>query len=82
MVSLNRETLVTLAIVVALTATFYLYKELKQTNQDVLSCKTYSQTLASQLVSMSQAPVDDTKKQRKKTVTVKEESDTVDDLSE
>ena len=77
MVSLNRETFVTLSIVVALAAAFYLYKELKQTNQDVLNCKTYTQTLASQLVSLSQAPVNDTKKQRK----VKEEP-VVEDLSE
>ena len=79
MVSLNRETFVTLSVVVALAAAFYLYKELKQTNQDVLNCKTYTQTLATQLVSLSQAPVDDTKKRRK----VKEESVTVvDELSE
>ena len=75
--SLNRETFVTISIVVALAAAFYLYRELKQTNQDVLNCKTHTQTLASQLVSLSQAPVNDTKKQRK----VKEEP-VVEDLSE
>ena len=79
MVALDRETLTVAAIAVALAGTFYLYKELKQTNQDVLNCKTYTQTLATQLVSLSQAPVDDTKKRRK----VKEESVTiVDELSE
>jgi hypothetical protein len=73
MVALDRETLTAAAIAVALAATFYLYKELKQTNQDVLNCKNYSQTLASQLTSItSQAPVDDVKKYKKK-VTIKEE---------
>ena len=54
----NRDTLVTIAIMIALASTFYLYKELKQTNQDVLNCKTYSQTLSSQiaLTSSRQAP--------------------------
>ena len=70
MVALDRETLTVAAIAVALAGTFYLYKELKQTNQDVVDCKNYTQTLALQL--SSQAPVDDVKKYKKK-VTIKEE---------
>jgi hypothetical protein len=72
MVALDRETITMAAIAIALAGTFYLYKELKQTNQDVLTCKNYSQTLANQLSSLSQAPVDDVKKYKKK-VTIKEE---------
>ena len=70
MVALDRETLTVAAIAVALAGTFYLYKELKQTNQDVVDCKNYTQTLALQL--SSQAPVDDVKKYKKK-VAIKEE---------
>lgn len=73
MVALDRETLTAAAIAIALAGTFYLYKELKQTNQDVLNCKNYAQTLASQLQSLSSpAPVEDMKKYKKK-VTIKEE---------
>ena len=83
MVCLNRETFVTLAIVVALAAIFYLYKELKQTNQSVSHL--VSQSLSSQSVSISRAPPIDnnTNKQRKKIVVIKEEPGVVvEDLSE
>jgi hypothetical protein len=80
MVALDRETITMAAIAIALAGTFYLYKELKQTNQDVLHCKNYSQTLANQLTSLSShAPVDDVKKYKKK-VTIKEEDPVVEDL--
>ena len=56
--SINRETLTLAAIVVALASVFYLYKELKKTNNDIQSCKTFSQALAQQL---THTPVHDTK---------------------
>lgn len=74
--SVNRDMIVTAAIMVALAATIYLYKELKQTNQDVLNCKTYAQSLSSRM-----AADDNTNKRR----IVKEElgaSPPVEDLSE
>lgn len=55
---MNRETLTLVAVVVALASVFYLYKELKKTNSDIQSCKTFSQALAQQL---TQTPVYDTK---------------------
>lgn len=69
--SLNRETLTLVAVVIALASVFYLYKELKKTNTDVMNCKTFSQALAQQI---TQAPVRETRPKQKKQVTIKEES--------
>ena len=68
--SLNRETLTLVAVVIALASVFYLYKELKKTNTDVMNCKTFSQALAQQI---TQTPVRETKPKQKKHVTIKEE---------
>ena len=68
--SLNRETLTLAAVVIALASVFYLYKELKKTNTDVMNCKTFSQALAQQI---TQTPVRETKPKQKKRVTIKEE---------
>jgi hypothetical protein len=68
--SLNRETVTLIAAVIALASAFYLYKELKKTNADVTSCKTFSQALAQQI---TQTPVNDTIPKQKKQVTIKEE---------
>jgi hypothetical protein len=68
--SLNRETLTLVAVVIALASVFYLYKELKKTNTDVMNCKTFSQALAQQI---TQPPVRETKPKQKKRVTIKEE---------
>ena len=68
--SLNRETLTLVAVVIALASVFYLYKELKKTNTDVMNCKTFSQALAQQI---TQTPVRDTRPKQKKQVTIKEE---------
>jgi len=68
--SLNRETLTIVAVVIALASVFYLYKELKKTNTDVMNCKTFSQALAQQI---TQTPVRETRSKQKKHVTIKEE---------
>ena len=77
--SLNRETLTLVAVVIALASVFYLYKELKKTNTDVMNCKTFSQALAQQI---TQTPVRETKPKQTKHVTIKEEESTVVDEGE
>lgn len=74
--SMNRETLTLVAVVVALASVFYLYKELKKTNSDVMSCKTYSQALAQQL---TQTPVRETKPKQKRRVTIQEEPEVLEE---
>lgn len=59
MVSFNRETMMMVAVVIALAATFYMYKELQKTKQDVQS---FSSGMTTQLQTLSHALTNDVKK--------------------
>ena len=59
MVSFNRETMMMVAVVIALAATFYMYKELQKTKQDVQS---FSSGMTTQLQTLSHALTNDAKK--------------------
>ena len=65
MINLNKETMMIVAVVVALGATFYMYKELQKTKQDVQGLTTNSQTLGTQFVNLTKALARDTHEQEK-----------------
>ena len=77
--SINRETLTLVAVVVALASVFYLYKELKKTNSDVMNCKTFSQALAQQI---TQPPVNEAKPKHRKRVIIKDEPEIIEEAEE
>jgi hypothetical protein len=75
MINLNKETMMIVAVVVALGATFYMYKELQKTKQDVQGLTTNSQTLGTQFVNLTKALARDTHEQEKTKDVDEEEKD-------
>jgi hypothetical protein len=63
MLNVNKETMMMVAVVVALLATFYMYKELQRTKQDVQGLATNGQKLDTQFSELTQALANDTDEQ-------------------
>ena len=62
MLNVNKETMLMVAVVVALLATFYMYKELQKTKQDVQGLATNGQKLDSQFSELTHALANDANK--------------------
>jgi hypothetical protein len=75
MLNLNKETMMMAAVIVALAATFYMYKELQKTKQDVQGLTTNSQSLGTQFVNLTKALARDTHEQEKPKDVDEEEKD-------
>jgi len=73
--NLNKETMMMVAVIVAVVATFYMYKELQKTKQEVHGLTTNSQKLGTQLINLSQALARDTNVQEEPKVDDEEEKD-------
>lgn len=67
MLNVNKETMMMVAVVVALLATFYMYKELQKTKQDVQGLATNSQKLDSQFSELTRALANDANEQEDET---------------
>lgn len=67
MLNVNKETMMMVAVVVALLATFYMYKELQKTKQDVQGLATNSQKLDSQFSELTHALANDANEQEDET---------------
>lgn len=63
MLNVNKETMMMVAVVVALLATFYMYKELQKTKQDVQGLATNGQKLDSQFSELTHALANDANEQ-------------------
>jgi len=72
MVDFNRETMMVAAVVVALIATVYMYKELQKTKQDVEAVRTASTGFTNQISTLARALANDVPKPQ---VEVKEEEE-------
>lgn len=62
MVEFNRETMMVAAVVVALIATLYMYKELQKTKQEVDAVKAASSGFTNQLTNLAHALANDVPK--------------------
>lgn len=67
MLNVNKETMMMVAVVVALLATFYMYKELQKTKQDVQGLATNGQKLDSQFSELTRALANDANEQEDET---------------
>ena len=67
MLNVNKETMMMVAVVVALLATFYMYKELQKTKQDVQGLTTNGQKLDSQFSELTRALANDANEQEDET---------------
>ena len=67
MLNVNKETMMMVAVVVALLATFYMYKELQKTKQDVQGLATNGQKLDSQFSELTHALANDANEQEDET---------------
>ena len=76
MVDFNRETMMIAAVVVALIATVYMYKELQKTKQDVEAVRTASTGFTNQISTLARALANDVsyKTQEPEVVVAEEES--------
>ena len=76
MVDFNRETMMIAAVVVALIATVYMYKELQKTKQDVEAVQTASTGFTNQISTLARALANEASKtQEQNAVAVEEKSD-------
>lgn len=62
MVDFNRETMMVAAVIVALIATVYMYKELQKTKQDVEAVRTASTGFTNQMSTLARALANDVSK--------------------
>ena len=62
MVDFNRETMMIAAVIVALIATVYMYKELQKTKQDVEAVRTASTGFTNQISTLARALANDVSK--------------------
>lgn len=67
MLNVNKETMMMVAVVVALLATFYMYKELQKTKQDVQGLATNGQKLDSQFSELTHTLANDANEQEDET---------------
>lgn len=66
MMNMNKETLMMVAVAVALFATFYMYKELQKTKQDMQGLATNGQELGKQFTELTRALANDSKEEEEK----------------
>jgi len=74
MVDFNKETMMLAAVIVALIATVYMYKELQKTKQDVEAVRTASTGFTNQISTLARALANDVSKPQE-VVVVKEEKE-------
>jgi|ETNvirnome_6_100_1030635.scaffolds.fasta_scaffold49885_2 hypothetical protein len=70
MVDFNKETMMIAAVIVALIATVYMYKELQKTKQDVEAVRTASTGFTNQISTLARALANDVSKPQEEEVVV------------
>ena len=77
MVDFNKETMMIAAVIVALIATVYMYKELQKTKQDVEAVRTASTGFTNQISTLARALANDVSKPQEEEVVVEKKEGVV-----